>query len=151
MNAKKLFFKQALTGGLCLMVLAAGFFLSAGHAQELRSPGTWEYLMTDPLENKFYVDMESITREGQTLTFREKILYGPRLRMSLTEMFGMPVFFDVRETRIDCQAYTIERTNFKPVAIETGSELDKAVQTLKLCDPETVFSTGGTADQNEAR
>jgi hypothetical protein len=121
---KPTIFTLLLSGALFLLTMPCGF------AEEVRAVGDWEYLSTDVMQNKFYVDKNSIQREGDIIRYREKIMYGPQLRVDLSTLSGYPVFADIRNSQVNCKDKMLTRSMLQPYLPEPGSEDEAGVKDL---------------------
>jgi hypothetical protein len=93
--------------------------------------GDWHYEMNSVIGDRYYVDLNSVWRNGDILHYREKIIYGPQLRLSLSGMFNTPIYKDIGDAQVNCRDMTVQRIHFKAQPIPPESPMAEIFG--KLC------------------
>jgi hypothetical protein len=94
------------------------------------SKGDWIYEDTDGMENQFYRDDSYVKRRGDSVTYRQKIQYGPELIYQLTKITGTLTLLDVQDVVINCKDRTIRQAHLKRENIVPGHRLEASYNAL---------------------
>jgi len=92
----------------------------------------WQYETTDNMGNKFYLDPDTLKRDGDVITYEEKTVYGPHLHQVLSQMFKKPVVDNIGSAQIDCKNKTVQRWDFKFMPITAPDMLAVCERVCKL-------------------